>query len=64
MVVSESRIEMVAEDALNAAVAVIQDSIGVTEGDFAGLFFASDDGEKIRDILKKYMAAELSFNKV
>lgn len=51
---------MLIADALDAAARVIQDSLGVTDGGHAGLFFTSPDGEKIRCILAKYAAYEQS----
>lgn len=52
--------DSLAEDALNAAVKHIQDSLGVTTGDHAGMFF-SDDANKdaIVNILKEYIMSEL-----
>ena len=49
-----------AEDALNVAVKHIQDSLGVTTGDHAGMFF-SDDAKKdaVLNTLKEYIMSEL-----
>lgn len=45
--------------ALNAAVATIQDALGVTDGGFAALHFAGKPGDTIRTILRTYIAAEM-----
>lgn len=50
--------DTLAEAALDAAAATIQDALGVTDGGFAGLYFAGDRGDAIRRILRGYIAAE------
>jgi len=48
--------------ALDAAVATIQDAVSLTDGGFAALHFAGEDGDAIRAILRRYIAAEIAFN--
>lgn len=50
--------DTLAEVALDAAVATIQDALGVTDGGFASLYFAGERGDAIRRILREYAAAE------
>lgn len=47
-----------AEVALDAAVATIQDALGVPDGGFAALYFSGDRGDAIRRLLLDYIAAE------
>jgi hypothetical protein len=47
------------DDALDAAVATIQDALGVTDGGFAALHFSGPAGDAIRAALRTYIAAEL-----
>jgi len=47
------------EDALNAAIATIQDALGVTDGGFAALHFSGQEGDTVRAILRRYIAAEV-----
>jgi len=54
-----------AEDAANIALKAIQDAMGITEGDVAGLYF-SDAGpnpkwDEFRDIIEDYMKFEIEF---
>jgi len=55
---SDEDIEALAEEALNAAAALIQDRLGVTDGGVAGLAFS--DG-KVLSLLKSYIRTELNF---
>ena len=50
--------DTLAEVALDAAVATIQDALGQTDGGFAGIYFSGDMGDAIRRILRDYIAAE------
>ena len=52
--------DTLAEMALDAAVATIQDALGLTDGGFAGLYFAGEKGGIIRQILLRYILAERS----
>lgn len=54
-------IDNLAEDALDQACKSIQDAIGQEDGDFAGLFFASKEGDQIRAILRQYARQEIGF---
>ena len=52
--------DTLAEAALDAAVATIQDALGVTDGGFAALYFAGERGGTIRQILLRYILSERS----
>lgn len=41
--------------ALGAACKIIQDHLGVSTGDFAGLFFSGDAADPIREVLSRYL---------
>ena len=50
------------ETALNIAVKAIQDSLGVTDGSFAGMYFCgNDDWEYCKEMLDNYIEAEKEF---
>jgi hypothetical protein len=51
-------LEAYAEDALNHAVAYLQQQLEIKTGDFAGAFFCGEKGEAIKAILKEYINAE------
>lgn len=59
MLTSEQIDDLVFE-ALNAAVRHIQDNIGVTTGDRAGLFFTGQYGDEITKRLRQYTVYELN----
>ena len=46
------------DDAIDAAVAVIQNELGQTDGGFAAHHLAGDDYQTLRTILKRYADAE------
>ena len=46
------------DDAIDAAIAVIQDELGQTDGGFAAHHLAGDDYRTLRAILKRYAEAE------
>jgi hypothetical protein len=48
------------DDAINAAIAVIQDSIGQTDGGFAAHYLSGERLEALRTILTDYAAAEIT----
>ena len=50
--------DMLADIALDAAIAAIQDALGVTDGGFAALHFGGQEGDAIRAILRRYITAE------
>jgi len=50
--------DMLADIALDAAIAAIQDALGVTDGGFAALHFSGQEGDAIRAILRRYITAE------
>ena len=55
---TENQIQSLAEDALNVACKHMQDALGVTQGDFAGLFFGFDD--QVQKIFAEYIRGELN----
>ena len=57
---TESGIDSLAEDALNAACLSIQDALGQTDGGAAGIFFSGDAEEKIKEILREYVRFEIA----
>ena len=52
-------IQTLAENALHEACRHIQDALGVTTGDTAGMFFTGDREDIILDILTRYIDTEL-----
>lgn len=50
--------DTLAEVALDAACAAIQNALGAEDGGFAGLYFSGDRGAAILRILEDYIAAE------
>jgi len=48
-----------ADDALNVAVAHIQEQLQIATGDGAGMFFAGEYGDTIKDIFKNYIKTEI-----
>lgn len=55
-------IDALVEEALDAAVGLIQKRLGVITGDMAGIFFTSPEGDQMRDILNAYINVELMFD--
>lgn len=53
-------IESIAEEALNRAIATIQDAIGQTDGGFAALWFTGERETTIKSILSDYARAEIN----
>ena len=52
--------DRLAEDALNVAVKHIQDNLGITTGDHAGMFFSDDaKNNAVLNTLKEYIMSEL-----
>lgn len=51
--------ETLADEALDAAARHIQDALGITTGDFAGMYFSGDNGARITDILADYAMSEM-----
>ena len=56
---NKKQIQTLAENALHEACRHIQDALGVTTGDTAGLYFTGDREEIILDILTRYIDTEL-----
>jgi len=52
----------IAETALDAAILHIQNTAGETTGDYAGVWFASPEGDAIRDILRRYAEDQIAFS--
>jgi hypothetical protein len=52
--------DTLAEVALDAAVATIQDALGVTDGGLAALHFSGAAADTMRRLLLEYIAAERS----
>lgn len=57
---NNEQIQDLALEALNAAALVIQDRLGITSGDVAGLFFS---GGEVQDILAAYIRTEINYSK-
>ena len=56
---TQQGIDDLAEEALNAAVKLIQDRLGVEAGDLAGLFFSGRTEDDIKEWLRRYIKAEI-----
>lgn len=56
---TQQGIDDLAEEALNAAVNLIQERLGVEAGDLAGLFFSGTFERATMTVLKEYIKAEL-----
>ena len=52
-------IQELAENALHEACRHIQDALGVTTGDTAGIFFCGENEAEIYEIFSKYIKTEL-----
>jgi hypothetical protein len=52
-------IQNLAENALHEACRHIQDALGVTTGDTAGIFFCGENEAEIYEIFSKYIKTEL-----
>lgn len=59
---TEEGIAGLAAEALNAAVAHIQDRLGVDTGDFAGLYFSGNREAAMEAIFKQYIEQEIHWN--
>jgi hypothetical protein len=51
--------DYIAEEALNVAIAYLQEQFGVTDGDYAAHFFDEETTAKIRTIFKDYIEGEI-----
>ena len=54
-------VEDLAGNALSMACAHIQDELGIKTGDIAGIYFASEEGEEVLHIFKKYIEREIFY---
>ena len=52
-------IDTIAENALDAACASIQDELGVAAGDLAGIFFSGEAAEQVLKVFKAYIRLEI-----
>jgi len=52
-------IDALAEEALNAAVLLIQDRLNIPTGDLAGLFFSGLAEHDMKEWLRRYIKSEL-----
>jgi hypothetical protein len=52
-------IDEMAQNALDAACASIQEALGVATGDLAGMFFSGEAGERVLDVFKSYIRLEI-----
>jgi len=59
---TEEGIAGLAAEALNVAVAHIQDQLGVDTGDFAGLYFSGTREQALEAIFKQYIEQEIHWN--
>lgn len=57
---TESGIDQIADDALNAACLSIQDALGQSHGDAAGIFFTGENEERIKELLREYVRFEIA----
>jgi hypothetical protein len=58
---TQKEIQIMAENALNAACLSIQNEIGQASGGLAGVYFSGNREEIILDILKSYIQTEINF---
>ena len=58
---TKQEIQELAENALHEACRHIQDALGVTTGDTAGLFFTGEPQDIIESILQDYIKTEIQF---
>lgn len=58
---TKQEIQELAENALHEACRHIQDALGVTTGDTAGMFFCGQQEDEIHAILCRYIDVELMF---
>jgi len=52
-------VDKIAVGALDAACASIQDELGVTTGDLAGMFFSGEAAEQVLKVFKAYIRLEI-----
>jgi hypothetical protein len=55
----QQEIETLADEALNEAVRLIQDKLGVQTGDFAGMYFDNDRWKVMQQVLAGYIVSEI-----
>jgi hypothetical protein len=60
---TQKEIQIMAENALNAACLSIQNEIGQTDGGIAGIYFSGENEDMVLSILKSYIHTEINFAK-
>jgi hypothetical protein len=60
-VYTNQEMQLIAENALNAAIFSIQEQLGQTDGGLAGIYFSGDKEHLIMEILKDYISTEIMF---
>jgi len=60
---SQDEIHMMAENALNAAILLIQEEIGQDDGGIAGIYFSGTNEDMILTMLKSYIHTDINFAK-
>lgn len=58
---TQNEIHAMAEHALNAACLSIQEAIGQTSGDIAGIYFSGSTEEAVLAIFESYIRSEVNF---
>lgn len=58
---TQDELKELADDALNAVCLHIQNKLGVTSGDVAGMYFSGPVDDQIRMILAGYIKSELNW---
>jgi len=53
------QLELIADGAIDVAFKHMQDKIGVTNGDFAGMFMSGTHEENLKALFVQYMGEEL-----
>jgi hypothetical protein len=61
---NKEQIQTLAENALHEACRHIQDALGVTTGDTAGLFFTGNRQDIIETIFQDYIRTEIQFKNI
>jgi hypothetical protein len=60
-VYTNQEMQLIAENALNTAIFLIQEQLGQTDGGVAGIYFSGDKEHLIMEILRDYIATEIMF---
>ena len=54
-------IDTIVDDAMNDAILSIQNALGITTGDYAGVHFSGEAGDTLRSVLRDYAESEGAF---